>query len=85
MNHVFCSFVGVLKLECLKLKTGLNHFALKAKLRLKAVRAAQDELIGIRVWSLSLRKFSRSKKKTTVYYGSFLLVTPTGLEPVSKP
>ena len=47
MNHVFCSFVGVLKLECLKLKTGLNHFALKAKLRLKAVRAARDELIGI--------------------------------------
>ncbi len=31
VNHVFCSYVGVLKLECLKLSTGLNHFALKAK------------------------------------------------------
>ena len=44
VNHVFCSYVGVLKLECLKLSTGLNHFALKAKLRLKAVQAAWDEL-----------------------------------------
>jgi hypothetical protein len=48
VNHVFCSFVGVLKLECLKLKTGLNHFALKAKLRLKAVQAARDELNRLR-------------------------------------
>jgi hypothetical protein len=48
VNHVFCSFVGVLKLECLKLKTGLNHFALKAKLRLKAVQAAWDELNRLR-------------------------------------
>ena len=44
VNHVFCSYVGVLKLECLKLSTGLNHFALKAKLRLKAVQASWDEL-----------------------------------------
>jgi DDE superfamily endonuclease len=44
VNHVFCSYVGVLKLECLKLETGLNHFALKAKLRLKAVQASWDEL-----------------------------------------
>ena len=48
VNHVFCSFVGVLKLECLKLKTGLNHFALKAKLRLKAVQASWDELDHLR-------------------------------------
>ena len=48
VNHVFCSFVGVLKLECLKLKTGSNHFALKAKLRLKAVQAAQMELNRLR-------------------------------------
>jgi DDE superfamily endonuclease len=48
VNHVFCSFVGVLKLECLKLRTGLNHFALKAKLRLKAVRAAREELFRLR-------------------------------------
>jgi hypothetical protein len=34
----------MLKLLCLKLSTGLTHFALKAKLRLKAVRAAWDEL-----------------------------------------
>ena len=48
VNHVFCSFVGVLKLECLKLRTGLIHLALKAKLRLKAVQAARDELIRLR-------------------------------------
>ena len=54
VNHVFCSFVGVLKLECLKLKTGLNHFALKAKLRLKAVQAARDELNRLRAVHSSL-------------------------------
>ena len=43
VNHVFCSFLGVLKVGYLKLKTGLNHFALKAKLSLKAVQAAQTE------------------------------------------
>jgi hypothetical protein len=46
-NHVFCSFVRVLKLACLKLQTGLNHFALNAKLRLKAVQAAREELIWL--------------------------------------
>ena len=54
VNHVFCSFVGVLKLECLKLKTGLNHFALKAKLRLKAVQAAREELNRLRAVDSSL-------------------------------
>ena len=54
VNHVFCSFVGVLKLECLKLKTGLNHFALKAKLRLKAVQAAREELNRLRAVHSSL-------------------------------
>jgi DDE superfamily endonuclease len=54
VNHVFCSFVGVLKLECLKLNTGLNHFALKAKLRLKAVQAAQEELNRLRAVHSSL-------------------------------
>jgi DDE superfamily endonuclease len=54
VNHVFCSFVGVLKLECLKLNTGLNHFALKAKLRLKAVQAAQEELNRLRLVHSSL-------------------------------
>lgn len=48
VNHVFCAFVGVLKLECLKLSTGLNHFALRGKLRLKAVRAAREELNRLR-------------------------------------
>jgi hypothetical protein len=48
VNHVFCSFVGVLKLECLKLETGLNHFALRSKLRLRAVQAALAELNRLR-------------------------------------
>ena len=48
VNHVFCSFVGVLKLECLKLLSGLNHFLLRGKLRLKAVQAALVELNRLR-------------------------------------
>ena len=48
VNHVFCSFVGVLKLECLKLLSGLNHFLLRGKLRLKAVQAALVELSRLR-------------------------------------
>ena len=54
VNHVFCSFVGVLKLECLKLSTGLNHFLLRSKLRLRAVQAALLELNRLRGVHLTL-------------------------------
>jgi len=43
-NHIFSSIVTVFKMECLKIRTKLNRFALKSKLCLKAVRSAFDEL-----------------------------------------
>ena len=43
-NHIFAVLVGFCKLEMLKLKTSLNHFAIKYKLLLKANQAAIKEL-----------------------------------------
>ena len=43
-NHIFASIITVFKMERLKMKTKINHFALKTKLYLKAVRSAFDEL-----------------------------------------
>ena len=43
-NHLFASIVAVFKLEKLKISTKLNHFALKSKLYIKAIRTAFDEL-----------------------------------------
>jgi DDE superfamily endonuclease len=43
-NHVFLSIYAAYRLECLSIKHKLNHFALRAKLYLKAVRLAFDEL-----------------------------------------
>ena len=43
-NHVFVILYAAVKLECLKIKRHLNHFALRAHLYLKAVRVAFDEL-----------------------------------------
>ena len=43
-NHVLASLVAVFKMEQLKMRTKLNHFALKSRLYLNAVRAAYDEL-----------------------------------------
>ena len=47
-NHVFLSICATVKLECLKLTTKLNHFALKAKLLVAASKAAFDELTLLR-------------------------------------
>lgn len=47
-NHLFASIVAVTKLEALKIRTKLNHFALRAKLYLKATRIAFDELRVLR-------------------------------------
>ncbi|RKX63664.1 MAG: hypothetical protein DRP42_07345 [Tenericutes bacterium] len=47
-NHTFASIVAVFKMECLKIRTKLNHFVLKLKLYLKAVRSAFDELQKIK-------------------------------------
>ena len=43
-NHVFMSLYGFFKLECLKIKHQLNHFALRAKLPIRATQMAYTEL-----------------------------------------
>jgi hypothetical protein len=43
-NHFFASLVAYFKLECLKLATNLNHFALKTKIYTKALFSAFKEL-----------------------------------------
>ena len=47
-NHLFASIIGYCKLELLKIKTDLNHFALKYKLILKANQMAYLELKKLR-------------------------------------
>jgi hypothetical protein len=43
-NHIFASMIAFCKLELLKFKEQLNHFALKSKLYIKAIKAAFGEL-----------------------------------------
>ena len=43
-NHIFLSILAFFKLECLKMKHNLNHFALRMKLLIKANKVAYDEL-----------------------------------------
>ncbi len=43
-NHVFAVLYATFKLECLKMKQHLSHFALRAHLYLKAIRVAFNEL-----------------------------------------
>jgi len=43
-NHIFASIVAYCKLEFLKMKTQLNHFALKYKLIVKANQMSYQEL-----------------------------------------
>jgi hypothetical protein len=43
-NHLFASLCAYVKLESLKIKTGLNHFALKSKIYLCALQTAFAEL-----------------------------------------
>ena len=44
LNHIYCAMVAYSKLELLKIKSALNHFAIKKKLLLKANQAALSEL-----------------------------------------
>jgi hypothetical protein len=46
-NHCFASIYAYFKLELLKCKTKLNHFALKAKLYLQALKASMSELLKL--------------------------------------
>lgn len=43
-NHVFMTICAVFKLECLKIKLKLNHFALRMKLLIKASQQAYQQL-----------------------------------------
>ena len=46
--HVFASVCAFVKLEQLKIKEGSNQFALKARLYLKAIKAAFEELSNLK-------------------------------------
>lgn len=43
-NHIFASMCAYIKLEMLKVTTQTNHFALKSKLYVRALRTAFDTL-----------------------------------------
>jgi hypothetical protein len=47
-NHIFSSLCAFIKLEKLKVKTRCNHFELHARLYVRAVQTAFDELRGLR-------------------------------------
>lgn len=47
-NHIFASIIAYCKLELLKTKTHLNHFALKYKLLIKANQKAFQELQNLK-------------------------------------
>ena len=48
-NHIFCSMLAFIKLETLRLKTNMNHFAIKSKLYINAVKSALNELTKLRL------------------------------------
>lgn len=48
-NHLFASICAFIKLERLKIVENTNHFALKAKLYLKATQAAFKELAALKL------------------------------------
>lgn len=51
-NHFFASVCAYVKLESLKTKTGMNHFALKSKIYLAALKTAYQELVKLEPISL---------------------------------
>jgi DDE superfamily endonuclease len=51
-NHFFASLCAYVKLESLKLKTGVNHYALKSKIYLAALKTAYQELVKFEPLSL---------------------------------
>ncbi|OGV31940.1 MAG: transposase [Ignavibacteria bacterium RIFOXYD12_FULL_36_8] len=51
LNHFFCSVYSFFKLECMKIKTKINHFALKRKIYMKALKIAFSELQDIKAFS----------------------------------
>lgn len=56
-NHIFASIIAFCKLEMLKFKAAINHFAIKYKLVIVANQAAMNELRNLREMQ-ALRKVS---------------------------
>lgn len=56
-NHIFAAMIAFIKLEQLKLRHHTNHFALKTKLYIKAIKAAFAELNSFSDQSGGLVKF----------------------------
>jgi hypothetical protein len=52
-NHFFASLCAYVKLEGLKIKTGANHFALKSKIYISALKSAYAELVKLNPQSLA--------------------------------
>jgi hypothetical protein len=52
-NHLFCSVWAFVKLELLRVKTNTNHFALKTKLYMAALRTAFEQLHALEPHRLS--------------------------------
>jgi hypothetical protein len=52
-NHFFASVCAYVKLERLKMKQGVNHFALKSKIYLSALKSAYAELVKLEPQSLT--------------------------------
>ena len=51
-NHIFASLCAYVKLESVKLKTGVNQFALKSKIYAAALKTAYQELVKLAPVSL---------------------------------
>jgi hypothetical protein len=47
-NHIYCAIQAYIKLEKLQIQTELNHFQIKAKIYIQALKAAYKELINIK-------------------------------------
>lgn len=51
-NHIFCSLMAFVKLERLKIKHQMNHFALKNQLYIKMVQTAMNQIYRLRVQNM---------------------------------
>ena len=59
-NHIFASMIAYCKLEILKCKQHLNHFALKSRIYLKAIKAAFDEVQALKTKVPEIESYQKS-------------------------
>lgn len=52
-NHFFASLCAYVKLESMKIRTGINHFALKSKIYMSALKSAYAELEKLKSQSVA--------------------------------